>query len=78
MLPDGQTLVAQKVGGLLRLSADGRTTVAQTSGVPAVAATGQGGLLDVALDPDFAARPGWPAPQCCARGGPATRGSTQR
>lgn len=59
LLPDGQMLVTQKAGSLLRLSADGRTTVATISGVPPVAANGQGGLLDVAVDPDFAAGMPW-------------------
>ncbi|KQP36368.1 PQQ-dependent sugar dehydrogenase [Pseudorhodoferax sp. Leaf274] len=59
VLPDGQMLVTQKAGSLLRLSADGRTTLAQIAGVPAVAAAGQGGLLDVALDPDYSAGAPW-------------------
>ncbi|MDO6462026.1 PQQ-dependent sugar dehydrogenase [Granulosicoccaceae sp. 1_MG-2023] len=52
-LPDGRMLVSERGGTLLLLSADGRKreTVA---GVPAVASGGQGGLLDVAVDPDFA------------------------
>lgn len=59
LLPDGQMLVTQKAGSLLRLSADGRQTLATLSGVPPVAAAGQGGLLDVALDPDFSAAAPW-------------------
>ena len=55
VLPNGQMLVTQKAGSLLRLSADGRTTLASIGGVPAVAASGQGGLLDVAIDPVDAA-----------------------
>ena len=55
LLPDGQMLVTQKAGSLLRLSADGCTTVARIDGVPPVDAQGQGGLLDVVLDPDFSA-----------------------
>ncbi len=39
------------------LSADGRNVQATVSGLPAVAASGQGGLLDVALDPDYATDP---------------------
>ena len=51
-LPDGRALVTQKPGSLVLLSATGavQTTI---SGVPAVDAGGQGGLLDVALDPQF-------------------------
>ncbi|WP_326537068.1 PQQ-dependent sugar dehydrogenase [Pseudorhodoferax sp.] len=59
MLPDGEMLVTQKGGSLLRLSADGRTTLARIGGVPAVDARGQGGLLDVALDPDYSAGAPW-------------------
>jgi glucose/arabinose dehydrogenase len=52
VLPDGRLLVTQRSGGLLRLSADARQKES-LSGVPAVDAAGQGGLLDLALDPDF-------------------------
>ena len=51
--PDGRMLVTQKGGSLLILSNDGKTMLASVSGLPVVAASGQGGLLDVALDPDF-------------------------
>jgi aldose sugar dehydrogenase len=53
-LPDGRMLVTQRGGSLLLLSADGKTSSA-LAGVPAVEAVGQGGLLDVVLDPAFAA-----------------------
>jgi len=56
-LPDGRMLVTQRGGSLVILSADGRSVAATVSGVPAVSATGQGGLLDVVLDPDFASTP---------------------
>lgn len=56
-LPNGELLVTQKAGSIVRLSADGRTRLAELSGVPAVNASGQGGLLDVAVDPDFASSP---------------------
>ncbi|HQR29763.1 MAG TPA: PQQ-dependent sugar dehydrogenase [Anaeromyxobacteraceae bacterium] len=56
-LPDGRMLVTQKGGSMVILSADGRTVVATVKGVPPVAVGGQGGLLDVALDPDFATSP---------------------
>ena len=59
LLPDGQMLVTQKAGSLLRLSTDGRSTLAQIAGVPAVSAAGQGGLLDVAIDPDYGAGAPW-------------------
>lgn len=51
-LPDGALLVTEKAGALKLRMADGG--VANVSGVPAVAAGGQGGLLDVAVAPDFA------------------------
>jgi glucose/arabinose dehydrogenase len=52
-LPDGRMLVTQKGGSMVILSADGTSQSATVSGVPAVVPAGQGGLLDVALDPDF-------------------------
>jgi glucose/arabinose dehydrogenase len=51
-LPDGGILVTERPGRL-RLFASGRLSA--VNGVPEVYAQGQGGLLDVALDPDFAA-----------------------
>lgn len=56
-LPDGRLLITERSGGLVVLSPDGATVLSRISGVPAVAAVGQGGLLDVALDPDFASDP---------------------
>ncbi len=56
-LPDGRMLVTQKEGLLVIVRADGSAVEAQVSGVPAVDSGGQGGLLDVALDPDFASDP---------------------
>jgi glucose/arabinose dehydrogenase len=53
-LPDGGVLVTERGGRLRIVGADGRVA-APVAGVPAVDAVGQGGLLDVALDPDFAA-----------------------
>ena len=51
-LPDGGLLVTEKGGTLKLRAADG--AVATVGGVPAVEAGGQGGLLDVAVAPDFA------------------------
>lgn len=56
-LPDGSLLVTLKGGSLLRVSADGQDVSRPLAGVPEVNARGQGGLLDVAIDPDFAATP---------------------
>src|SRR5690606_32844230 len=52
-LPDGAMLVTERPGRL-RLVVDGKLEAEPVAGVPAVRAGGQGGLLDVALDPDFA------------------------
>jgi glucose/arabinose dehydrogenase len=53
LLPDGRFLVTERGGNLRIVAADG-TVSAPVQGLPAVLAGGQGGLLDVALDPDFA------------------------
>jgi len=52
-LPDGNILVTERPGRL-RLIQDGKLHPDPVSGVPAVSAFGQGGLLDVALHPDYA------------------------
>ena len=52
-LPDGRMLVTERPGSLRILSAAGQGLGA-VSGLPTVLAEGQGGLLDVALDPAFA------------------------
>lgn len=52
-LPDGRMLVTERPGRLRLAGRDGVLS-APLAGVPAVKAVGQGGLLDVALDPDFA------------------------
>ena len=57
ILPDGRMLVTQKAGSMLILSVDGAAVQATVNGLPSVLDEGQGGLLDVALDPDFATDP---------------------
>jgi len=52
-LPNGKMLVTEKAGRLRVVSPDGTMSPAVT-GLPPVATRGQGGLLDVALDPAFA------------------------
>ncbi len=52
-LPDGRAVVTEKRGSVRIVSADGGTVSSALSGVPAVNAGGQGGLLDIAVDPDF-------------------------
>jgi len=56
-LPDGRMLVTQKGGSMVIVRADGAAVEATVAGVPEVNRRGQGGLLDVALDPDFATAP---------------------
>ena len=51
-LPDGRYLVTEKPGRLRIVAKDG-SLGEPISGVPEVAAQGQGGLLDVALAPDY-------------------------
>jgi len=53
-LPDGRALVTERPGRLRIVGMDGKVGEA-LAGVPAVDAVNQGGLLDVALDPEFAA-----------------------
>lgn len=52
-LPGGEMLVSERPGNLRIVSEDG-TLGAPIAGVPAVDARGQGGLLGLALHPDFA------------------------
>jgi glucose/arabinose dehydrogenase len=52
-LPNGDMLVTERPGRLRLLTADGRLSE-PIAGLPAVDARDQGGLLDVALDPQFA------------------------
>jgi glucose/arabinose dehydrogenase len=51
-LPDGRMLVTERPGRLNLV--DSRGKLVRIAGLPAIAAGGQGGLLDVALAPDFA------------------------
>lgn len=56
-LPDGRILVTEKRGRMVILSAEGTSVQEAVTGLPAVADASQGGLLDVALDPDFTTDP---------------------
>jgi glucose/arabinose dehydrogenase len=56
-LPDGRILVTEKAGQL-RVVQGGQLQPKGVGGVPAVYTNGQGGLLDIALHPDYA-RNGW-------------------
>lgn len=51
-LPDGKFLITDKKGYMNIVSADGKQ-VSKIEGFPKVDSKGQGGMLDVALDPDF-------------------------
>jgi len=52
-LPGGEILVSEREGRL-RVVRDGALDPKPISGLPRIAVAGQGGLLDVALDPDYA------------------------
>lgn len=54
-LPDGALLVTERSGRILRIGAS--TGAVEELGRLSVAAVGEGGLLGVALDPDFPAKP---------------------
>lgn len=53
VLPDGRLLVTERPGRMRLVGTDGSVS-APLSGVPPVEASGQGGLLGIALAPDFA------------------------
>lgn len=52
-LPEGPIIVTERAGNLRTIGAD-RKLSEPITGLPEVAAVGQGGLLDIALHPDFA------------------------
>jgi glucose/arabinose dehydrogenase len=51
-MPDGRFLITQKAGDMVILSADGKLQ-RKITGLPKVDDSGQGGLLDATLSPDF-------------------------
>lgn len=53
VMPDGRFLITQKQGTMVILGADGKLQK-KITGLPEVDPSGQGGLLDVTLAPDFA------------------------
>lgn len=57
-LPDGRRLVTERPGRLRFVDADGKLDPRPVTGLPPIAAVGQGGLLDVVLHPDYA-KNGW-------------------
>jgi aldose sugar dehydrogenase len=52
-LPNNNLLITEKSGFMMELSSEGKL-IRKITGFPKVNSEGQGGLLDVALDPDFA------------------------
>ena len=55
LLPGGKFLITERIAGQFRIAdAAGKVSAPIKQGVPAVHGVGQGGLLDVALDPNFA------------------------
>lgn len=52
-MPDGNILISERAGGL-RVYTPGDGLSERLKNVPKVAAVNQGGMLDVAIDPDFA------------------------
>ena len=53
-LPDGAMLVTERDEGTIRIVMPDGKKLPPLTGTPRVANSGQGGMLDVALDPDFA------------------------
>lgn len=51
-LPDGQVLITERSGDL-RIVRDGKLSEEPINGVPEVLASGQGGLLDIMLHPEY-------------------------
>jgi aldose sugar dehydrogenase len=58
-LPDGAMLVTERTGQMRRIRAGDQSLAPSITGLPDVAATGQGGLLDVQIDPDFSVSSPW-------------------
>lgn len=58
VLPDGRMLVTEKAGRLRIIEKDGKIDPQAVTGTPQVIEHGQGGLMEVALHPDFR-KNGW-------------------
>jgi glucose/arabinose dehydrogenase len=69
-LPDGRLLVSERPG-TVRLLEPGRPVPAPIAGTPAVWARQDGGLLDIAIHPDYAVN-GWVYLAYCEPGRPGT------
>ena len=57
-LPDGRRFVTERSGALRLIDADGSILPEAVKGTPQVIELGQGGMLDVAIPPDYA-KDGW-------------------
>ncbi len=57
-LSDGRMLVTERPGRLRLITANGVLDPKPITGLPQIEADGQGGLLDIALHPDYA-KNGW-------------------
>lgn len=57
-LPDGRKLVTEKAGRLRIVEADGKLNPEPVKGIPAIIDHGQGGLMEVAVHPDYE-KNGW-------------------
>ena len=57
-LPDGRKLVTEKAGRLRIIEADGKLNPEPVKGIPAIIDHGQGGLMEVAVHPDYE-KNGW-------------------
>lgn len=56
-LPDGKALITEKGGRMRLVALTGQQAPQVIEGLPPVRDEGQGGLLDVALDPDYTNQP---------------------
>lgn len=56
-LPDGRMLVTEKAGRIRLIDPANPQTTRVVDGLPPVRDEGQGGLLDIAIDPDYATQP---------------------
>ncbi len=57
-LPDGSKLITEKTGKLRRIDKEGKLEAGAIEGIPHSLSIGQGGLLEVAIHPDYANN-GW-------------------
>jgi len=56
-LPDNRLLISEKGGNLVIVNAEGTVVQSRIDGLPTIDSSGQGGLLDVTLDPAFISDP---------------------